>query len=172
MCIARKVTFFGEKYGRIVLPPEVMERLDYKVKPKQLLNPRELEKVLKEWGLNDKIVYFVMSEVIGYSWLEPLMRDEKLEDILKHPTPENFLQKSREFAVETGLATEDVQEIFEELERLPVIGYAQNMIGRACHALTLRRYADEAAARLRSAFPEHRVEVHEIGNEIRVSDVI
>ena len=93
--------------------------------------------------------------------------DEKLDEILRHPTPENFLQKSREFAVEAGLATEDVQEIFEELERLPIIGYAQNMIGRACHALTLRRHADEVAAKLRSTFPEYRVGVHEIGNEIR-----
>lgn len=98
--------------------------------------------------------------------------DRKLEEILRHPTPENFLQKSKEFAVEAGLATEEVQEIFEELERLPVIGYAQNMLGRACHALALKKRADEVAARLRSVFPEYRVGVHEVGNEIRVSGLV
>jgi len=60
---------------------EVMERLAYRIKPKDLLNPHELEETLKSWGLSDKVVYVVKAEVVGYSWLEPLMHDEGLEDI-------------------------------------------------------------------------------------------
>jgi pantoate kinase len=92
--------------------------------------------------------------------------DRKIGEILENPTPENFLEKSREFALEAGFATERVQEIFEELGRLPVIGYAQNMIGEACHALALRRDAEAVAERLREVFPEYFVRVFEIGSSI------
>ena len=60
---------------------DIMERLSYRLKPKELTDPVALEKVLKSWGLSDKLIYVVKSEVIGYSWLEPLIRDEHLEDI-------------------------------------------------------------------------------------------
>ncbi len=60
---------------------EIMERLAYRIKPRGLLNPQELEKTLKSWSLSDKVVYIVKAEVVGYSWLEPLMHDERLEDI-------------------------------------------------------------------------------------------
>ena len=95
--------------------------------------------------------------------------DKKLEEILENPTPENFLEKSREFALEAGLATKRVQEIFEELEKLQVIGYAQNMIGEACHALVLRKDARRIEERLRNAFPEYLVKAFEVGSLIRSS---
>ena len=60
---------------------DVMERLAYRIKPKGLLNGSELEKSLRDWGLSDKVIYVVKCEVTGYSWLEPLMHDENLEDI-------------------------------------------------------------------------------------------
>jgi len=60
---------------------DVMERLAYRIKPKGLLNEVELENTLKNWDLSERIIYVVKCEVIGYSWLEPLMRDENLEDI-------------------------------------------------------------------------------------------
>ena len=64
-----------------VMLEDVMERLAYRIKPKGLLDGVELENALKDWGLSDKIIYVIKCEVIGYSWLEPLMRDENLEDI-------------------------------------------------------------------------------------------
>jgi len=89
--------------------------------------------------------------------------DRKIGEILENPTPKNFLEKSRDFALVAGLATERVQEIFEELEKLPVISYAQNMIGEACHALTLRRNAEIVVERLREVFPEYLVDTFEVG---------
>jgi len=103
--------------------------------------------------------------ILGRGGLEEIeeIGDRKIGEILRNPTPENFLEKSREFALEAGLATERVQEIFEELGRLPVIGYAQNMIGEACHALALRRDAETIVKRLREIFPEYFVNVFEVG---------
>ena len=95
--------------------------------------------------------------------------DRKLEEVLENPTPENFLEKSREFALEAGLATKRVQEIFEELEKLRVIGYAQNMIGEACHALVLKKDVKRIEERLRNIFPEYLVKFFEIGSMIRSS---
>ena len=95
--------------------------------------------------------------------------DRKLAEILRKPTPENFLNRSREFAEETGLTTGKVREIFEELRRLPVIGYAQNMIGEACHALVHAGKAGEVIARLKEVFPEYRVISSEISGLIRAS---
>ena len=60
---------------------DVMERLAYRIKPEDLLDGCKLERALEKWGLNGKIIYAVKCEVAGYSWLEPLMADEKLEDI-------------------------------------------------------------------------------------------
>ena len=103
--------------------------------------------------------------ILGRRSLEEIeeIGDRKISEILENPTPENFLEKSREFALEAGLATERVQEIFEELGRLPVIGYAQNMIGEACHALALRRDAGVIVKKLREVFPEYFVEMFEVG---------
>jgi len=103
--------------------------------------------------------------VLGRGDLEEIeeIGDRKIDEILENPTPENFLEKSREFALEAGLATKRVQEIFEELARLPVIGYAQNMIGEACHALALRRDAETIVKTLREVFPEYFVRMFEVG---------
>jgi len=95
--------------------------------------------------------------------------DKKLAEILRRPTPENFLMKSKEFAEETGLTTKRVREIFEELRRLPVIGYAQNMIGEACHILVHAEKVEEVASKLRETFPEYRVISSEISGLIRAS---
>ena len=102
--------------------------------------------------------------ILGRRSLEEIeeIGDRKISEILENPTPENFLEKSREFALEAGLATERVREIFEELGRLPVIGYAQNMIGEACHALALRRDAETIIKRLREIFPEYFVNVFDV----------
>jgi pantoate kinase len=106
--------------------------------------------------------------ILGRRGLEEIeeIGDRKIGEILENPTPENFLEKSGEFALEVGLVTEKVQEIFEGLERLPVIGYAQNMIGEACHALALRRDAEPIVKRLREVFPGYFVKMFEVGGLI------
>ena len=95
--------------------------------------------------------------------------DKKLTQILRNPTPDNFLLKAREFASEAGLTTNKVEDIFEELEKLPVIGYAQNMIGEACHALALAKDAEIVAKNLVEVFPEYLVISSEVGGLIRTS---
>jgi len=95
--------------------------------------------------------------------------DRKLSEILKNPTPENFLKKAREFAWEAGFVTERVREMFDEFEKLPVIGYAQNMIGEACHALVSLNKIREVEARLKETFPRYLVIVSEVNGLIRSS---
>ena len=95
--------------------------------------------------------------------------DKRLQEILKEPTPENFLKQAREFAWEAGFVTARVQEMFEEFEKLPVIGYAQNMIGEACHALVLPDRVKEVEARLKEVFPSYRIVVSEVNGLIRSS---
>lgn len=92
--------------------------------------------------------------------------DRKISEILENPTPEVFLEKSREFALEAGLVTKKVQEIFDELERLKLMGYAQNMIGEACHALALREDAEAVMKRLKEAFPEYLVKAFKLCSSV------
>mgnify|MGYP003875090449 CR=1 FL=1 len=82
----------GERVVYAVLPPslsdeeraeleEVLERLVYEVPSRVLLDRPLLLQRLKALGVPDKLAYFVESRIFGYQWLEPLMRDENLEDI-------------------------------------------------------------------------------------------
>jgi len=59
----------------------VMDELSYILKPSELTSAEKMEEVLRKRGLSDKLVYLIKSEIVGYSWLEPLMRDDNLEDI-------------------------------------------------------------------------------------------
>lgn len=95
--------------------------------------------------------------------------DKRLEEILRKPTPENFLHQAREFAYEAGLVTREVEEIFEAFSRLPLIGYAQNMLGRAGHGLVRARELPRVEATLRETFPDYEVVVSEIGYGVRAS---
>lgn len=95
--------------------------------------------------------------------------DKKLSEILERPTPENFLKKSREFAEEAGLVTDKVREVFEEIDRLPVIGYAQNMVGEVCHALVRAKNVDVVVSELRETFTDRRVIVSKVRGSIRAS---
>jgi pantoate kinase len=83
--------------------------------------------------------------------------DAYLEKIFDEPTPENFLSQARQFAVETGLADMAVMEIFESMKGLPIIGYAQNMLGQAVHALVYEDYVQQVLDALRRRFPTYNV---------------
>ncbi|GBC69129.1 hypothetical protein HRbin01_00822 [archaeon HR01] len=83
--------------------------------------------------------------------------DIYMEKILAEPTPENFLTHARRFAVEAGLADRAVMEIFEAMKDLPVIGYAQNMLGRAVHALVYEDYIQQVLEALRRRFTSYNI---------------
>ncbi|MEM4574192.1 MAG: hypothetical protein QXF45_06615 [Candidatus Caldarchaeum sp.] len=83
--------------------------------------------------------------------------DQYMEKILKNPTPENFFAQSREFAEKTGFADETVHQIFKIFEKLPTIGYAQNMVGKAVHALIHEENTEQVVQKLKQSFPQYRV---------------
>ena len=95
--------------------------------------------------------------------------DRRMEKILERPIPENFLEQARAFAWETGFVTREVEEIFEVLKRLPTIGYAQNMLGKAAHALVEGKDLTRVESHLRETFPDYRIISSRIGYGVRIS---
>jgi len=95
--------------------------------------------------------------------------DRRMEKILERPIPENFLEQARAFAWETGFITREVEEVFEVLKRLPTIGYAQNMLGKAAHALVEGKYLARVESHLRKTFPDYRIISSRIGYGVRIS---
>ena len=95
--------------------------------------------------------------------------DRRMEKILERPIPENFLEQARAFAWETGFITREVEEVFEVLKRLPTIGYAQNMLGKAAHALVEGKDLARVESHLRETFPDYRIISSRIGYGVRIS---
>jgi len=95
--------------------------------------------------------------------------DRRMEKILERPIPENFLEQARAFAWETGFITREVEEVFEVLKRLPTIGYAQNMLGKAAHALVEGKDLARVESHLRESFPDYRIISSRIGYGVRIS---
>ena len=95
--------------------------------------------------------------------------DRRMEKILERPIPENFLEQARAFAWETGFITREVEEAFEVLKRLPTIGYAQNMLGKAAHALVEGKDLARVESHLRETFPDYRIISSRIGYGVRIS---
>jgi len=58
-----------------------------------------------------------------------------IEDVLKKPTPENFLVICRKFAENVGFMTERLRRLLSAMESNGAIGATQNMLGEAGHAL-------------------------------------
>ena len=120
-----RIVDVGYEYNYVVEPvaltqeeltqlEDVMDRLSYEVEPRGLLRAEVLEKYLRDWGLSDRVVYTVLSQVIGYSWLEPLMRDEYLEDIqcFKSDLPLRVTHRSY------GLVNTNIVPSGEEVDRM------------------------------------------------------
>ncbi|MEM3125457.1 MAG: hypothetical protein QW064_03420, partial [Candidatus Caldarchaeum sp.] len=95
--------------------------------------------------------------------------DTYIERILQKPTPENFLSQARAFAAEAGFVDQQVHEIFTAMERLPTLGYAMNMVGKAVHALVYEEDVENIAATLRTRFPQHRIVVGETNSSITLN---
>ncbi|MGQ9565004.1 MAG: pantoate kinase [Candidatus Bathyarchaeales archaeon] len=60
---------------------------------------------------------------------------EAVDKILANPSLENFMKTSREFAVESGFATQKVLKLMKLAEKAGAVGAAQNMVGEAVHAV-------------------------------------
>ena len=61
----------------------IEDELIYVARPSDVASWEALERLLKRAGVRDeKVIYLIGREVVGYKALHPLMMDEKLEDIL------------------------------------------------------------------------------------------
>jgi len=98
-----------------------------------------------------------------------MLGDRYMERVLSKPTPENFLRQAREFALESGLATPEVLEIFTYMEKLPTVGYAQNMVGKAVHALIYPEDVEPVVSSLKERFPNYSIYVGDPGSTITIS---
>lgn len=58
-----------------------MKTLAFKLNPKIIVDAEKLKNYLENVGFNEIQIQAVMSKVQGYSWLDPLIRDDRLEDI-------------------------------------------------------------------------------------------
>lgn len=82
---------------------------------------------------------------------------QTLEKILAEPSLENFLACCREFAEKTGFATEQVRRLFRAADEAGAIGAAQNMVGKAVHALTTSENAEKVAQAFKRILPEEKI---------------
>jgi len=85
-----------------------------------------------------------------------------VDRILAEPSPENFMRASKEFAINTGFATERVRKLMENAEKAGAVGAAQNMVGEAVHALVLKDTVDEVVEVFKKVLPEEKVLVAKI----------
>lgn len=94
----------------------------------------------------------VKSQVLrsdGLSRVNALGR-KALEELKREPTVEKFLEVSRRFTLEAGLATGNVLRAFEALSKIPVLGYSQAQVGDTVFVVADRDVAAEAAQLLES----------------------
>jgi pantoate kinase len=80
-----------------------------------------------------------------------------LDLILEEPSVENFLRRSWEFAEKTGFVTERVKRLTQLAEREDAIGFAQNMVGEAVHAVTREENAQSVVEAFKQELPPERV---------------
>jgi len=60
---------------------EILNQIPLAVPAREILDEAALRRRLEELGVGEKLLYHVMARIHGYDWLEPLMRDDMLEDI-------------------------------------------------------------------------------------------
>ena len=61
----------------------VENQLVYLARPSEVRDEEAMEELLREVGVDDdKLIYLIIREVVGYKVLHPLIMDEYLEDIL------------------------------------------------------------------------------------------
>lgn len=120
--------------------------------------------------LNVKLVAVVSGSIEtpdSLSELSKLEEVEKLGDkylsmILKNPTVKNFFKCAREFSYESGFVSGKVEEVFEVFEKLPLIGFAQNMLGEAAHALVHDKDLEMVRRELAGTFQDLELVVSDV----------
>jgi pantoate kinase len=80
-----------------------------------------------------------------------------LEKILIKPSLKNFMMSCKEYALQTGFATERVRQLIELAESAGAIGAAQNMLGEAVHALVIDDNAEAVYDAFRKVLPEEKI---------------
>lgn len=82
---------------------------------------------------------------------------ETLKQILYEPSLSNFMRSCKQFAIETGLATERVKKLMEKAEEAGAVGAAQNMLGEAVHALVKKDKVDNVLDVFEKALPTEKI---------------
>jgi pantoate kinase len=87
---------------------------------------------------------------------------ETLQKILAEPSLENFMGACKQFAVETGFATERVQKLMMLSEKAGAVGAAQNMLGEAVHALVTADKIESVYEAFKKVLPEEKIIIADI----------
>jgi pantoate kinase len=82
---------------------------------------------------------------------------ETLKKILSHPSLENFLTASKEFAIKSGFATPRVLRLMELAEKAGAVGVAQNMVGEAVHAVTTVDSMTDVVQVFKRVLPQEKI---------------
>jgi pantoate kinase len=80
-----------------------------------------------------------------------------LDLICEHPSLENFLQRSLEFAEKAGFMTDQTRKLVRLAERAGAVGVAQNMVGEAVHAVTREEDAEAVVEAFKEELPKKKV---------------
>jgi pantoate kinase len=80
-----------------------------------------------------------------------------LDKILAEPSLENFLSCCWEFAEKTGFVTERVKRLVEVAKQAGAVGAAQNMVGEAVHAVTLKKNAGNVVEAFKKVLPKEKI---------------
>jgi len=80
-----------------------------------------------------------------------------LEQILKEPTPENFMIACRRFAENAGFMTKRLRHLLSVMKKGGAIGATQNMLGEAGHALVEERKIMSVYEAARSILPKKQI---------------
>ncbi len=88
--------------------------------------------------------------------------EKTINRILAHPSLRNFLQASKNFAIETGLATARVRKLIDKAEKVGAVGAAQNMLGEAVHALVEEEKIEKVVRVFEEFLPRNKVIVSQV----------
>ncbi|MEM0094256.1 MAG: hypothetical protein QXT33_03640 [Thermofilum sp.] len=115
----------------------------------------EVNRILFDPALKVVVGFFgpiVKSKVLrsdGLSLVNELGRSA-LQELVREPTLEKFLEVSRSFTLKAGLATPNVLRAFEALAKLDVVGFSQAQVGDTVFAVADSSSAGEVESVLRA----------------------
>jgi pantoate kinase len=90
------------------------------------------------------------------------MGQKTLDRILAEPSLSNFMYSCKQFAIETGLATQRVKKLMDKAEEADAVGAAQNMLGEAVHALVKKNKVKNVVNVFEKVLPKEKIIVSEV----------